>query len=242
MEFSIRRVNALFKKELKDIGKNVNVLSMCVLPIAICIIYSKVFGGNTIEGLNKGAILILCLGANISMITSFVVAMLIAEEKEKNTLRTLMLSSVSPLEFLVGKAIITLLIIEVIDIIMFFIVGMDVQYLGKVMLITTLVAISMIGIGGVIGMFSPNQMATGVVGMPVIMIFFFIPMLAKLNETLAKISEILPNYHMNLLLEKVFKGETIGTESVYSILAILAWIAISVLAFAFIYSKRGLDK
>ena len=85
-------------------------------------------------------------------------------------------------------------------------------------------------------------MATGVVSMPVLMIFFMIPMFAKVNKTLTKIAELLPNYNMNVLLEKVFKGETIGVGSAYSIAVILAWIVITAALFAFIYSKIGIDK
>ncbi|MGH4122746.1 MAG: ABC transporter permease [Clostridium sp.] len=243
MEFSTRRVKALFKKEIKDLGKNMNVLLMCMLPIMFSIIYSKLFGGNTSsDQIGKVDILIMCLGMNLTMVSSFVIAMLIAEEKEKNTLRTLMLSGVSPLEFLTGKALITLLVSVIINVAMFFIVGFNAQYLGKYILITTLVVFSMIEIGAVIGVIAPNQMATGVVGMPVIMILLMIPIFAKLNKTLTRIAEFLPNYNMNLMLEKVFKCETIGIESVYSLCVVLVWILIAAVAFVCTYDKRGLDK
>jgi len=243
MEFSIRRVNALFKKEIKDLGKNMNVLLMCMLPIIFSIIYSKLLGGNaSSDGLGKVDILIMCLGMNLTLVSSFVIAMLIAEEKEKNTLRTLMLSAVSPLEFLTGKALITILMSVIINAAMFFIIGIDVQYLGKYILLTTLVVFSMVEIGAVIGIIAPNQMATGVIGMPVLMILLMIPIFARLNGTLTKIAEFLPNYNLNLMLEKIFKGQTIGTESAYGVSVILVWILIAGLAFAYTYSKRGLDK
>ena len=243
MEFSVRRVNALFKKEIKDLGKNMNVLLMCMMPIIFSIIYSKLFGGSTSgEHIGKIDILFMCLGMNLVLVSSFVIAMLIAEEKEKNTLRTLMLSGVSPLEFLAGKALITILVSVIINIAMFFIVGIDARYLGTYILLTTLVVFSMIEIGAVVGIIAPNQMATGVIGMPVLMILLMIPIFAKLNKTLTRIAELLPNYNMNLMLEKVFKGQIIGTESAYGLFVILAWIVIAAGVFAFIYNKRGLDK
>lgn len=243
MEFSIRRVNALFKKEIKDLGKNMNVLLMCLLPIMFSIIYSKLFGGGaSSDQLQKADILILCLGMNLTLVSSFVIAMLIAEEKEKNTLRTLMLSAVSPWEFLTGKALITLLMSIGINIVMFFIIGINAQYLGMYILLSSLVVFSMIEIGAVVGIIAPNQMSTGVIGMPVIMLLLMIPLFAKLNKTLAKIAEFLPNYNLNIMLEKVFKGQAIGTESVYNISVILVWILIAAVAFAYTYNKRGLDK
>jgi ABC-2 type transport system permease protein len=242
MEFSMRRVSALFKKEIKDLGKNMNVLLMCMLPLMFSLMYSKLFGDSTSgDGMSKESILILCLGMNLVLVGSFVIAMLIAEEKEKNTLRTLMLSAVSPWEFLLGKALITLLVTVTINIAMFFIVGVEAKHLGIYILLSTLVVLSMIEIGAAIGIIAPNQMATGVVGMPIMMILLMIPMFARINKTLEKIADFLPNYHLNVMLEKVFKGEAIGTESFYGIAVILVWMIIGAVAFAYTYNKKGLD-
>ncbi|MBD5586149.1 ABC transporter permease [Clostridium botulinum] len=243
MDFSIRRINTLLKKEIKDFAKNMNVSVMYLLPIMFSIIYSKLLGNNSSNDvMNRINILILCVGMNISLISSMVISMLIAEEKEKNTLRTLILSAVSPWEFLTGKVLITFLVSEVINIAIFFSIGCDIQYLGKYILITTLVLFSMIEIGAIIGIISPNQMATGVFSMPVVMIFFVIPAFAKANKTIEAIAKFLPSYHMNIMIARLFKGETFGIESTYSIAIILAWIIIAVIAFAFTYNRRGLDK
>ena len=238
MEFSIRRVNALFKKEIKDLGKNTNVLIMFMFPIFFSIFFSNLLGGN----ISGEEVLIMCVGMNLTLISSFVIAMLIAEEKEKNTLRTLMLSAVSPLEFFTGKVLITFVTSEIINVAMFFIVGVDAKYLGEYILLSTLVVFSMIGIGAIIGLIAPNQMAAGVVGMPVLIIFYLIPMFAGINKILTKTAEFLPTYNMNLMLERVFKSEAIGTGSTYSIAVILIWIIIAAAAFAYTYNKIGLDK
>ncbi len=243
MEFSMRRVNALFKKEVKYFGKNMNVLFMCMLPIVFSIIYSKLFGGDTLDGhLAKIDILIMCMGMNLVMVSSFVVAMLIAEEKEKNTLRTLMLSGVSPLEFFTGKIFITFLISQITNVAIFFIIGISAQYLGIYILLTTLVVFTMMEIGALIGIISPNQMSTGVIGMPVLIILLMIPIFARFNKTLTKIAEFLPNHNMNIMLENIFKGESIGLGYAYNIAVILAWIIIAGVAFAYTYNKVGLDK
>lgn len=243
MEFSIRRVSALFKKEIKDVGKNKNVLLMGMLPILYSILYSKLNIGSELGGnVGKTDILIMCLDLSLVMVAFFVIALLIAEEKEKNTLRTLMLSAVTPWEFLAGKVLITFFMSEIINVAMFFIVGIDAKYLGIYILLTTLVIFSIIELGALVGIIAPDQMSTGVIGMPVAMILLLIPMLAKSNETLTKIAEFMPNYNMDLMLEKVFKGETIGAESAYSIFIILGWILIIVIAFAYCYKKRALGK
>lgn len=244
MEFSMRRINALLKKEIKSLTKNVNVLFMCLLPIMFSYMYTNIFAGDGgIEtDLGKIQILIMCISMNLTLVASFVIATLIAEEKEKNTLRTLMLSGVSPLEFFAGKVIVTFLASVIINISMFFIIGMDIKHLGIYIILTSIVALSFIEIGAVIGMISPNQMATGVVGMPVLMIFLIIPLFAYLSETLKKIAVFLPNYNMNIMLEKAFADGGIGIESANNIAAILIWIVIAAVAFIFTYNKVGLDK
>ncbi|BDB00559.1 ABC transporter permease [Clostridium botulinum] len=243
MDFSIRRVNALLKKEIKDFVKNMNVWVMCFLPVMFSIIYSKLLGNNSSSApMNKVSVLILCVGMNIALISSMVISMLIAEEKEKNTLRTLMLSAVSPWEFLAGKVLITFLVSEVVNIVIFFFIGCDIQYLGQYILITTLVLFSMIEIGSIIGIISPNQMTTGVFSMPVITIFFIIPMFAEANKTIETIAKLLPNYNMNIMLARLFKGESIFSKSSYGMAVILGWIIIAALAFGWVYKKRGLDK
>lgn len=243
MEFSLRKVNALLIKEIKNLGKNPNVLFICLLPVLFSIMYSKLFGSQGADVVMvKTDILIMCLGMNLVLVSSFVIAMLIAEEKEKNTLRTLMLSGVSPMEFLAGKVLITLLVSEITNIVMFFILGIDPQHLVKYIILTTLLVISMIEIGSVVGIISPNQMSTGVVGIPVLALFLMVPIFAKISEDLKKIAEFLPNYHMNLMLEKVFKGETIGAGTAYNTAVILVWIVIAAGAFIYTYNKVGLDK
>jgi len=243
MEFSIRRVNALLKKEIKDFAKNMNVSIMCALPILISLVFSNVLRKNPSgTAMNKTAVLTMCVGLNLVMVASFVIGMLIAEEKEKNTLRTLMLSAVSPLEFLAGKACITFLVSEVNNLVVFFIIGIDKKYFATYMLITTLVVLSMILIGSVMGVFASNQMAMSVVGMPVIAVFWILPLLSKINKSFKRIAEFLPNYNMDIMLNKLFKGETIGSTSAYNLAVILGWIIIAAIAFAYTYNKRGLDR
>lgn len=243
MEFSLRRVKALFKKEVKDFGKNINVSIMCIIPILLSIFYVKVSRADIINDPKiKVGLLLLCIGMNISFIAISVIAMMIAEEKEKNTLRTLMLSAVSPWEFFTGKALITFIVSEVINVAIFFILGCDSKYLVPFIIITTLVIISMIEIGAIVGILSPSQMATGVASMPVLGIFFVLPLMADKNSMLGKITKLLPNYHMNSILQKAFKGEGIFTGSFFGMAVIVGWIIICAIGFSLAYKKTGFDK
>ncbi|MBV7274307.1 hypothetical protein JMF89_03145 [Clostridiaceae bacterium UIB06] len=78
MDFSFRRVNALFVKELRDFIRNPNVLVMCIFPIMFALLYGKMMTNQ----IPKSIALALSLITSLTMIGCLVAAMLIAEEKE----------------------------------------------------------------------------------------------------------------------------------------------------------------
>lgn len=242
MEFTIRRVSALCKKELKDFSKNANVFAICLLPIAFAFIYSRMGGAAPSEHMDKTMILLLCLNMNLVMVCSFAMSMLIAEEKEKNTMRTLFLSSVSPLEFLTGKAAVVMGFVIVTNTLMFFIVGMEIQFFFLYTILALALGVVMLELGAVIGLIADNQMATSVVGMPVIMGFLLIPMLADINDLLRRIATLFPYYHLQEVLGKVLRGGTLQTSDNQHALAIVAWVAIGAVIFVYTYNRKGLDK
>lgn len=238
MTFSMRRVNALIKKEVRDFSKNINGLFMCIMPIILSLIFSSLSGG--LEQLKEYNMNV-SLNSNLMLVSGFTISMLIAEEKEKNTLRTLMLAAVSPLEFLIGKVFITLMISIGINILTYFIMGMKLFYIGPFILITTLVVICFIEFGAVVGILAENQMSTGTIGIPFFMALFLISTLAKINDIFVTVANFLPNYNMQVLLNRIFTNEPININFAYNIAVILVWIIIGAVIFAYAYKKKKLD-
>jgi ABC-2 type transport system permease protein len=241
MEFS--RIRVLLKKEVKSLLTNWNILSICLVPVLFSFIYTNVFNGVEIsEGISKYEILYICLDINIITIAGFMIAILIAEEKEKNTLRTLMLSGVSQLDFLTGKVIITFLITEILNVLIFFIIGIDSIYLGEFILITSLLLIIMIEIGATVGISVKNQMAAGTVGTPIFIIFLIVPIFSSFSKSVEYVAGILPNYNMDIIFRKMFSGGTIGIADAKNIVVIIVWIIASGIIFMQTYNRIGLDK
>lgn len=241
MGISVRRINALVKKEFKDFLKNMNVSIICILPVAYVLIFANLHGADPGYMLSKAEILNMGLVMSLILVSTFAISMLIAEEKEKNTMRTLMLSSVLPAEFLAGKAIVMLGFSTISNLAIYFITGIEMQYLIHYILWSTIVSLAMIQIGGIIGLIAQNQMATGVVGMPILMVFLIVPLLAPANEAIEKIASVLPNYNLQLLLGEIVSGRGYTAGTTYNIAVILAWIVLSAVAFGLIYNKKGLD-
>ncbi|TCT16089.1 ABC-2 type transport system permease protein [Natranaerovirga pectinivora] len=240
MDFSIKRVNALFKKEIKDFTKNLNVFFMCLLPILFAFIYSFL-GSMPGEHMEKSQTLLLVMTMNLVIVGCSIMAILISEEKEKNTLRTLMLSSVSPVEFLTGKTLVMLVITILNNIFIYMILGLDSRHMGMYIILSTLVVITMITIGAIIGLMVQNQMATGVMVMPIALGFLMIPMLGEVNEVAMTIAEWLPNYNLEIILERVFNEDSVNIFS-KNLTVIIGWIIGSIAIFVYVYKKKGLDK
>lgn len=236
MEFSIKRINALCIKEFRDLKKNINVSIMWIFPLLLSFLYSSFNKGQ----MGEDTFLSMTLNMNCSMIASLIMAMMISEEKEKNTLRTLMLSGISPMEFLAGKAIITFVISTIINILVFVIGGISHKYFIPFLIVGLILLISMIILGAVIGIISKNQMETGTLGIPIIAIFFMLPNLAAANKTIKSIANFLPTYHSNLLIKNMFKGDSL-LNGKFHFLVLFVWIIIACLVFAYIYKKKMLD-
>jgi ABC-2 type transport system permease protein len=100
----------------------------------------------------------------------------------------------------------------------------------------------MLIVGAVIGILSPNLMSTGVIGMPVLMVFFMLPLLAMMNKTMEMIARFIPGYALKLLLEPALSGKAFGMDALTSIFVILGWFILSILVFIFTFHKVGLDK
>ncbi|WP_304943934.1 ABC transporter permease [Vallitalea guaymasensis] len=237
MGFSIKRVNTLVIKEIKDLIRNVNVFVVSLIPLVGAIFFSLMSSEKTFNT----QVLSLIFVMNSTLITPMTMAMLIAEEKEKNTLRTLMLSTVSPMEFLIGKAIVTWILVGITNLAIFFILETPMQYLPMYIVVAFLISTIMILIGAIVGILSKNVMSSGTNSMPVILLFYFIPTLGVANETLGNIAKLLPTYHSQLLMNDMFSNENIFSIGKQNFIVLLIWIIISFIGFTMIYKRKRID-
>lgn len=237
MGISLNRVSALFFKELKDFSKNWNVSIMIFLPLGFAFIMSKMIG-NTAEG--SFMVMSMTVGMNLAIVSLFCIAMLIAEEKEKNTLRTLSLSGISPVEFLMGKGIMMFFVATIVNVLIYFMANGKVEFIVHFLLLTSIVNICMIILGALVGIISPNQMSTGVWGMPAMLVLYIAPSLGKLSKSLGAIAKYTPLENLFALLNKIYLGK-ISEGAIFEVTVILIWILISVLLFMVVYKRKGLD-
>lgn len=231
------KVKAIFKLGIKDILKNSQTIVLIILPLFFAILYSNMdFGG----AMSKEYLLVLCTILNIAMIPVSLMGMIIAEEKEKNTLRTLMLSNVSSTEFLLSKALICFAFMLVTNSIIYFVVGLSVDYYLPYLIISMGVTLAVIFFGAIVGILSKNQMSTGVTSTP-LMLIFMMPIFFVGGDTIvSKIFRFVPTSSMIELLEIVMDTKKYA-DMVFPIVVTIGWVILGAILFKIIFKRKGFD-
>ncbi len=183
----MRNISVIFMKQLKDTLKNKAVLIQFVMfPLMAVIMENAVKIDNMPEKFFVKMFSMMFVGmAPLTCISS-----IIAEEKEKNTLRALMMSNVKPFEYLCGVGSYVWLMCMAGTAIFAICGKFSGKNLGIFLLIMAVGVMFSELIGAVIGIFSRNQMSATSVTVPVMMIFSFLPMLSMFNEKIEKIANL----------------------------------------------------
>ncbi|NWK71544.1 ABC transporter permease [Bacillus paramycoides] len=234
MTFSMRRVSAIFRKEVQDFKSNSQVLLMASLPIIFAFIFSRF-------GQGSAGVSIITL-TSFLFVAGFVQSMVIAEEKEKHTLRVLMLSPASSVEVLLGKSILIACLTLIICIVNLFILDQlsgNLLLLGLIMLCGTILFIV---IGTVIGLLAESVPQTSLIGMPILMTMYlavqFEPMVE--NKVIKTMIEYLPTSHMAKAINSLVDGAGFSSISGH-MLNVGIWLVISLAACLIVYKKKQLD-
>lgn len=235
MSFSLKRVGAILIKEAQDIKTNMNVLYMYLLPVFMTYLFGS-FLPDTPGGFATGFGLLFM----VVMIGMYVPSMIIAEEKEKNTLEVLLLSPATTIELFVGKGLLTFISMAITTFIILFVGGTGFQHLGVILPATLIVSIFSIFLGTMVGLLSPNQMSTGLVGTPLYMLFTLMPMLGGMGvDIVENINVVLPTSYYFEMLELAFT-ENRGIGDLLPQVAVLASSAVAAFALVLlVYRKKS---
>lgn len=237
MNGSVKRIGAILLKELQDFKSNGNVLVLYLLPL---IIYG-IFKGLIAEIPDSWTIS-LSLVMLVGEVCLYVPAMLIAEEKEKKTLNVLMLSPARPFEVFAGKGLITFLSAMLSGLLISLLGGAGLRDMAVILVATALAAIACTLLGIIIGLLAQNQMATGMLGLPIMLPFIMLPYLSIIgNETIIKISRIIPTYHYFKMLSLGLGQQKVLSDMLPYVGALAGSVLVSLGLLLLIYRKKGLE-
>lgn len=231
----MRNVSVVIKKQIKDTFKNKTILIQFILfPMMTLIFENAVDMKDMPEFFFTRLFAVMYIG--MAPLTS--TAAIISEEKERNTLRVLMMANVKPFEYLTGTGLYVWSICMIGACVMA--TGLPAETIpGFLGVMAAGFVISVIA-GACIGMWSKNQMAATSLVMPVMMVLSFVPMLAIFNDAIAKISKIFYTKQiMNLLDGIILNGA--GGIGRFGTTVIAVNAALAIVLFSLAYHKRGLE-
>lgn len=234
----MRILKTLIKKDCKNCISNKNILFILATPILFCVLYNYVLG----DEMQTQYVLQLCSIFTISMIPTSVLPMMIAEEKEKYTLRSLMLANVNGLEFL-GSKLVVCTLLTLLDSILVYVIAEGEPEKFPVYLLALLISSSgLLFLGAVAGLLSKDQTSAGTIGSPLMMLVMIPPLFSSMNKTIEKMAVILPTTSFQTILVSSMDGKNLMTrDNLVAVLVCMVWIIAGYVIFHIFYQRRGMD-
>lgn len=224
----------IFRKQVKDTGRNLALgIQFIMFPLMAIIMENAIQVENMPPHFFVGMFAVMHIG----MAPLNVMAAVISEEKEKNTLRMLFFGSVKPVEYLLGIGGFVFSACMA-GTVVFAVVGGygGVEFLRFLLIMAAGICVSML-LGAVIGILTKSQISATTIATPTMMVFAFLPMLAMFNETIAKVADYAYSQQVQLMLNSLASGT--GTEP-KSLLVIAVSTVIAAGMFIYAYRRSGL--
>lgn len=167
----------------------------------------------------------------------------IAEEKENHTLRALMTSSITGVQYFIGSILIPFVMLMAVNYIVLFISGISLDIVPWVpfFLVSMVVSLTSCVLGMIVGICAKNQMNANLISYPFLMVFMMVPVFGNLSEGLHKISAFLFTGVMTGMTERLAAGEKY-VMSPLDMAVLFGELAVSVLVFLMLYKRNGYEK
>ena len=224
----------MIKKQIKDTAKNKAILIQFVMFPLLTVFMEKAVD---IQGMPENFFVHLYAAMYVGMAPLVSMASIISEEKEKNTLRVLMMAKVSPVQYLLGIGSYVFGACMLGSIVFLCLLNEETLSLRALFLvIMALGIIASVILGAALGVGSKNQMSATSVTVPVMLLFSFLPILSAFNEKIAKTAKIVYSEQIHILLGQLGSG----VSPAEGLAVIFANILCFGVIFMILYKKRGL--
>lgn len=230
----MKHITAILWKQMKDTLKNKTILIQFVMFPALTIVMEN---SIDIEGMPKHYFALMFAVMFLAMAPLTSTASIIAEEKEKNTLRVLLMSNVKPGEYLIGIGVYIWTMCMIGASVIGLAGGFSGKALAEFMIIMAVGILVSTLIGAAIGTWSKNQIMATSITVPVMMVFSFLPMISMFNEKISKVAEITYSQQIQLLINQV--GKIDWSLKPFGVIGMNFLIAI--VLFVMAYKRSGLE-
>lgn len=180
-----RKLNALLWLRLQVLISNSSLLATLLMPFGIAVLYNEFSNKN-------GQLSLFLLSASLTMVLSmgsgYMVSIMMAEDKEKRNLKSLILSGVTATEYTFSMFVLPMLIMLVAMIVLPIYLKVDVSgYLFAYAIYLLLATICIIFLNLLIGAVSDTQSKAQVYSIFPMLIVSVLPMIALQNDTAQKV-------------------------------------------------------
>ncbi|SES62417.1 ABC-2 type transport system permease protein [Enterococcus malodoratus] len=245
MSSTVKRINAITGLKFQTIISNLSMMSNPLIALFLVIVFRKVMA-NLPQGSGAFRVdaFLLGLGLIMNIVSGglLISSTSIAEEKEKNTLRVLMTSSVKSNEYLIGSLIPTFSIIMIVNLLLIPASGISYSaiHLPTFLLITASGTLISIIIGFVIGILTKDQMQSGVICTPILLVFTMLPQLRFFSSTIEKVSSYTYSGVIASYVDGIFSKEGYALNS-RDLVTVAIWFILGIVIFILAYKKRGME-
>lgn len=197
-------VGMILQKQWKDTWKNEAVLIQFLMFPVLVVIMTKLV---KIDGMPKNFFVNLFASMYVGMAPLTSLSAVIAEEKEKNTLRVLLMADVAPWQYLFGVGGYVFLACMIGSTV--FCALLDGVSAGGRGIFFAVMAAGILAsgmIGAVIGGGSRNQMGAASAGIPVMQVFSLLPMLSMFHDGVAKVAGFTYSEQVRILVAGLSDG------------------------------------
>ena len=223
-------------KDYKEFSRNYAISIMLVFPIVIAFLFRS--AGSSLPGVFG-----FLLNTSFVLVPCFVQACLIAEEKEHNTLRSLMMTPATTMDVLIGKSSLVFVMSAVVLAIATFIFRYELASIWAYVAVIILSIVLYTAAGTICGLFSKTLLDASLSILPVAFVFTAAPggeLLVK-DYPVFKVLDYMPSSQLVHLLGISNTGYTTG-DLLKPILIILAWTVVLTTVSVVLYQRRLKDE
>ena len=180
-----RKLNALLWLRVQVLISNSTLLATLLMPFGSAVLYNEFMNKN-------GELSMFLLSTSLTMVLSmgsgYMVSIMMAEDKEKRNLKSLILSGVTATEYTFSMLVLPILIMLLAMIVLPIYLRVDVSgYLFAYVIYLLLATISIIFLNLLIGAVSDTQSKAQVYSIFPMLIVSFLPTIASRNDTVQKL-------------------------------------------------------
>lgn len=241
MSISLKRARAIFVKDYKEFSRNYAISIMLIIPIILALLIRGV--DSSLPLASVAGTFATVLNLSFVLLTCFAQACLIAEEKERNTLRSLMMTPATTLDVLIGKSSLVFVMSAVVLAISTFIFGYEPANMWAFVMAVILSIILYIAAGTICGLFSRTLLDASLSILPVAFVFTGAPWGVFLADDypIFKVLDYVPSSQLIHLMSIQSTGFTAG-DVLKPLLIILAWAVVLTMVSVVLYQRRLKDE